>query len=190
MNKSTRLLGIDGDSIDLTAFELDTQRLSLRPISMDYAQDIFREFTSRITRYMGPKPPERIEETQDFIRSSLSALQSGVGLQLVILKRITGEFLGCCGLHGGGGGQRPELGIWVKWSAHGNGYGKEAIVALKQWADTNLSYEYMTYPVDRRNNASRRIPEALGGYVFTEGKSLAQDGRMLDIVVYKILPDG
>ena len=189
-NKSARLLGIDGKPLDLTAFELDTQRVSLRPISMGYAQDIFREFTSRIARYMSPKSPERIEETHNFIGSALTALNSGEGLPLVILERNTGEFLGCCGLNGEGNPQRPELSIWIKWSAHGNGYGKEAIVALKRWVDTNLSYEYMTYPVDRLNNASRRIPEALGGSIFNEYQSPAQDGHMLDFVVYKILADG
>ena len=189
-NKSARLLGIDGKPFDLTAFELDTQRVSLRLISMEYAQDIFMEFTSRIAKYMGPKPADRIEETHDFIGSALTAFKSGKGLPLVILERNTGEFLGCCGVNGEGKPQRPELSIWIKWSAHGNGYGKEAIVALKRWADATLSYEYMTYPVDRRNNASRRIPEALGGSIFTERQSPAQDGRMLDWVVYKLLADG
>ena len=39
--------------------------------------------------------------------------------------------------------------------------GKEAITALKHWADANLRYEYLAHPVDRRNGASRRIPESL-----------------------------
>lgn len=186
-NKSGPLLGIDGKPVNLTTFALDAQRISLRPISMEYAEDIFREFTRRITRYMGPKPPERIDEIQDFIRSALTGLRSGEELQLVILKRNTGEFLGCCGLHGKGKREHPELGVWVKESAHGNGYGKEAVVALKRWADANLHYDYLTYPVDRRNIPSRRIPEALGGVIFEERQLTKQDGTVLDEVVYRIL---
>jgi ribosomal-protein-alanine N-acetyltransferase len=189
-NNTEPLMGDDGKPIDLTAFELDTERVSLRLISLEHAQDIFREFTSRIARYMSPKPHERIEGTHDFIGSALTALNLGQGLPLVILERNTGEFLGCCGLNGKDDPQHPELSIWVRRSAHGNGYGKEAIVALKRWADINLSCEYLTYPVDRRNKASRRIPEALGGSICTEYRSPAQDGRMLDFVVYKILADG
>jgi len=182
------LQSLHSTPLDLTKFVLDTGRIRLRPISMDDAGDCFREFTKSITRYMYPKTPERIEETQEFIRLALALLRSGEDLHLVICDSRTGEFLGCCGLHGRGKPEHPELGVWVKAPAHGNGYGKEAITALKQWADSNLRYEYLTYPVDRRNAASRRVPESLGGVIFKEGKSPKGDGGWLDEVVYRIPP--
>lgn len=40
-----------------------SDRLIQKAISKEYANDIFREFTSEIALYMGPKPPEKIEET-------------------------------------------------------------------------------------------------------------------------------
>lgn len=188
-NDGGPLLGLDGQPVDLTAFVLDTERLSLQPIAMKYAETIFLEFTARITRYMMPAPAGRIEETQAFIRSALARMSACEDLVLVILDKATGEFLGCCGLHGAGDPRHPQLGLWVKESAHGNGYGKEAIVALKRWADASLRFDYITYPADRRNGASRRIPEALGGVVFREEFAPKQDGGVLDEVVYKILPE-
>jgi len=177
-----------GEPLDLTAFGLDTGRIRLRPISMDDAEAIFREFTPAITLYMGPKSPDQIEQTQAWVASALRRLRDGVDLQLVVEDAVSGEFLGCCGLHGNGKPIYPEFGIWIKASAHGHGYGREAIAALKQWVDRNIQYEYLVYPVDRRNTASRRISESLGGVVFRENTFKKEDGNCLDLVVYKILP--
>ena len=37
----------------------------------DTKEDIFREFTPEITKYMFPKAPEKIEETIEFINSKI-----------------------------------------------------------------------------------------------------------------------
>ena len=96
-----------------------------------------------------------------------------------------GEFLGCVGLHRPHT-RFPELGIWLKKSAQGMGYGSEAIRALKDWADRNLDYVYLVYPVDRNNSASRRIPESLGGKPVASYEKMSMGGNRLDIIVYRI----
>ena len=66
------------------------------------------------------------------------------------------------------------IAIWLKKSVHGSGYGLEAVQALKAWLDESIDYEYILYPVDNKNIASRKIPETLGGvmdkkdYIFTK----------------------
>ena len=175
-----------GKHIDCLHVEIKTSRLKLLPTSPEFAEDMFKEFTAEVTRYMGPSPSKSIDETLKFIEDSLECMRQGDHLQFVILNRESGEFLGCCGLHGQGKPQTPELGIWIKACAHGNGYGKEAIFGLKRWADENLKYEYLIYPVDRRNQASIRIPEALGGEVFKQDTTERADSSNLDLVVYKI----
>lgn len=181
-------ISTDGRVLDCTNVEVGTDRLLLLPISEKYAEEIFRGFTAEVTRYMFPKSPNRIEETHEFINRSLKGMRRGEDLQFTITAKESGEFLGCCGLHGHDNPKTPELGIWLKIAAHGSGLGKESIVALKQWADENLVYDYLTYPVDRDNVPSRKIPEALGGEIFEESHCMSQDGRMLDIVVYRIYP--
>jgi len=49
--------------VDLTGVEIETERLRLVPISMDYAEDIFAEFTDEVTKLMYPRAPVEIEET-------------------------------------------------------------------------------------------------------------------------------
>ena len=68
------------------------------------------------------------------------------------------------GLHGIGDAE-PELGVWIKESAHGQGYGREAVRAVVTWASQRLDIRMFAYPVAERNVASRRLAEALNGVV-------------------------
>ena len=166
---------------------IESERLKLVPTSEKYAQDIFKEFSKDLTVYMYPKPADEISETIAFINSSRSYMKTGKQFQVVILNKTTGEFLG----HGGINhlnSDNPELGIWIKRSAHGNKYGLEAVRALKNWIDKNLPYKYISYPVDRRNIASRKIAENLGGIIEDEYQKTNMQGNILDEVEYRIYP--
>lgn len=164
--------------------KIESERLVLVPITLDYADDIFRYFTDEVTKYMGPKPSSSIDETKAFISSSITTMTSGTNIQMVILLKDSNEFIGCAGLHDIN--NIPELGIWIKMSAHGNGYGKEAIHAFYDWACRNIEFDYITYPVDKRNDASRKIPESLGGVVKKEYKHVNQSLFELDEVEYHV----
>jgi len=202
---------------DLLSLTIEGRRLQLVAISDKFEQDIFKYFTSEITRYMFPSPAQDIKETRNFIvesRRSIAVprnmrytldrqgkgfsllfvphqisncyMQIGNNLQFAILSKSTGEFLGCCGLHGEGKVRTPELGIWIKKSAHGSGYGREAVHLLVNWSWNNIDLDYFTYPVDRKNVASSKIPESLGGEVVEALKVETPTGKILDEVVYKI----
>lgn len=73
-----------------------------------------------------------------------------------------------------------------KKKAQGNGFGREAIHLLKNWADRNLQYEYLLYSADRRNNPSQKIAESLGGKVFREYQITNKSGNILDLLEYRI----
>lgn len=165
--------------------EILTTRLLLLPISQKYKEDIFREFTKEITTYMYPRSPQNLSETEEFINSSLSEIETGNHFVLVILKKDSQEFLGCTGIHEINS-KKPVLGIWLKKSAQSKGYGFEAITALKKWVDENLDYEYLIYDVDKANLPSRRIPEKLGGQITREYDKTNLNGRVLHIVEYRI----
>lgn len=173
---------------DLMSLHIAGERIALRTIAQTDAQLIFQEFTATITRYMIPKVPDSIEETRAFISSSLASLEQRDNLQLVILDKETGEFLGCCGLHGRGDVKNPELGIWLKASAHGKGYGREAIHTLVNWVREAIVLESFIYPVDKRNIPSRKIPESLAGQVIEERIDIGMAGNELDEMVYRVMP--
>lgn len=170
---------------DLLETRIETDRLLLVPISPDYLWNVYQEFTEKVTTFMYPRPAADIGETSLFITSSLDGLKKGTNLQTVILKKDTSEFLGCAGLHELQS-QNPELGIWIKESAHGNHYGFEAIEGLKNWAEEHLQYKALLYPVDERNTPSKLIPERLGGRITHSRKVENMSGRTLHIVFYEI----
>jgi [ribosomal protein S5]-alanine N-acetyltransferase len=129
---------------------IKTKRLLLIPISMQYKDEIFQEFSKDITIFMYPAPAKDISETVEYIENSLKGLIENYSLKLVILKKNSKEFFGCADLNFINS-KTPEMGIWLKKSAHGRGYGKEAMTAVKKWADENLDYGYILYPVADKN---------------------------------------
>ncbi len=165
--------------------ELRSDRLLLRPISLEYTDSIFQEFTPEVTRYMYPKPAETIHDTMRFIRDSIRQWEQGTDLTLVILETNSQEFLGVCAIHRIHT-ETPELGIWTRKSAWGKGVGREAIHCLKQWVDEHLDYTYLSYPVAKQNTASCKIPESLGGQVVREFQQMNLSGNLLDEVEYRI----
>lgn len=172
--------------IDLTNLCIEGERILLRSLQQRDGPVIFREFNKKITRYMYPKPAATVTETLGYIATARQSMASGNNLLLAVLDKKTEEFLGGCGLHGETQPTTPELGIWIKESAHGHKYGREAIRTLALWALQHLHFDYLVYPVDRANLPSRKIPESLGGSVVAEEQVAAQDGNLLDEVIYHI----
>lgn len=171
--------------LNLNEVIIVSERLIQVPISEKYIKDIFDNFTSEITTYMYPQPSGDIKDVEAFVRSSMEGLSNGSNLQLVILDLKTDEFLGCSGLHHANE-RTPELGIWLKKTAHNNAYGLEAIHAIIEWAKENVEFDYIKYPVDENNHPSRRIPEKHAGIQSKTYKHKNMIGKELDIVEYWI----
>ena len=169
----------------LLNIEIEWDRLLLKSISLAYKKPIFENFTEEITTYMYPRPAKNTGEAATFIKNSFEGKKNEHELILVILKKDSQEFLGCAGIHRINS-NHPEFGIWLKKTAHGNGYGLETVAAMKNWCEENLNCEYFTYPVDKENYPSRRIPEKLGGEIIRTYQKRNLSGRILNLVEYKI----
>src|SRR3989339_65578 len=170
---------VEKNKLELESFCIETERLLLRPVSMEYAEEIFKEFDEEITKYMFPSTPDSILDTKKFIEGSIAGFLSGEEIVVAILSKDTLEYLGNGGIHRIDT-KMPELGIWIKKSAHGNHYGREAVAGLKKWADDNLDYEYLRYPVVEENMSSRKIAESLGGKEVSRYPKVNQKGVSLD----------
>lgn len=178
----------DDAILDFLSVRIEGVRVTLTPIAQDAAEDVLREFTAEVTRYMLPKPVEDMVQVRGFIDASRANMAAGDELVLTIRRRASGEFLGVCGLHNRAQGDTPELGIWLKVDAHGARLGREAIELLVAWAKARLAFAYLIYPVDRANVASRRIAESLGGVVIRKTRRESMSGYMLNEWVYRIDP--
>jgi RimJ/RimL family protein N-acetyltransferase len=165
-------------------FKLPTQRLLLKAISFDYLEEIFEEFSGEINNFTYISQTN-IVDTAKYISDSINQNEEGKGLKLVILDKETQEFLGVCGIHKTDT-KTPEFGIWLKKSAHNQRFGKEAITNLFIWAEKNLNFDYLKYEVDKKNIASKKIPESLGGKIIKEFIKETPDKRKLEIIEYHI----
>jgi len=166
---------------------IETDRLILRPVTKKDREEIFADFTPRVTRFMYPVSSRDISATDRFIENSMKAMEEGKDLQLVIRDKNNGAFIGCAGLHSLEK-RTPELGIWIRESSFGLGLGREAVRGLYEWACKHLHPKAFLYPVDKRNGPSRKIPLSLGGKIISEEVALTPDGRTLELENYLIPP--
>lgn len=162
-----------------------TDRLILKPVTMTDAEEIFASFTSSVTKYMYPKPAENLSEIRDFINEKMKNFELQEEIVLVGRLKETNEFIGIFAIHGTHI-KTPELGIWTKMEAHGHHYGLEGMTAVVEYAKKHIDYEYLFYPVDKRNIPSRKIPEALGGIIKDAYQEIGLGGNELDLLEYHI----
>lgn len=173
--------------VDRNTFQLETERLILVPINLIYSQIIFTEFDAEITKYMVPIPAKNIDAMIDYINEAIQKNINQTWAYLVILDRISKEFLWYIWLHAAQT-DIPELGIWIKKSAHWKKYWLESTQWLVKRAHKNLIFDYIIYPVDHRNISSCKIPEKLWwvtDWTIMKKKTL-DPNKNLEILTYKI----
>jgi len=167
---------------------LETKNLILTPIQLSDAEAIFHFFTPKITTYMIPAPAEKIDETIHFIEHSIQLRAENKEIVWVARLKFDDTFVGCMGLHHMDT-KTPELGLWIQEGLFGKKLGIEGMSAIVQFAKDNLSIDHFVYPVDRRNIASRNIPETFGGILKKTYPQTGRSGNVMDTLEYWIYPE-
>lgn len=162
---------------------LTSERLRFVPMSPDYCKDIFTEFTTEVARFMLPQPSSDIAQTEEFIDLCMKAWEAESDLEVVILDGVTSEFIGTAAVIKLKRSV-PEIGIWLKKVSWGRGFATEAVRALLKWAFAYKPYPYVLYPVDRRNDASRRIAEKCGGEANNVYDDSNAAGQTVEVIEY------
>jgi [ribosomal protein S5]-alanine N-acetyltransferase len=171
--------------MDLSQIRIETERLRLVPVSARYAEDIFQEYRDPVIQFMNHGPPENLAVLVKRIEERQAGMKEGIRLSMAILSSETDEFMGSFTIEGLDQ-QSPEMGGWLKHSAHGHGYGREAAAGLKQWADENIQYNHILWPCAVANTPSRKLAESLGGKVDREYTKKTARGTVWPFVDYWI----
>ncbi len=141
---------------------IQSSRLRLSEFQMRDAREVFGCITPGVARFMPWEPPSWSEYvTRCEKRVQAPELNK---FSFVIRRLDNGECLGMASLEDADS-VSPELGLWLKESAHGQGYGREVVAALVEWGHASLGKESFLYPVAIQNVASRRIAEKLHGEI-------------------------
>lgn len=164
--------------------ELRTERLVIQPFCDSFLSEYYKEFTDEITKYQYPDAFPDLKAAKSLVSEFVSEMEQGNMLELVILTR-RGEFLGSMEAFGIKE-KTPEVGLWLKSSAQGKGYGYEALKGLLTYLSTQGTYQHYIYEVDVRNLPSIRLVEKFN---FEKGGCediVTESGKELRLQTYHI----
>jgi [ribosomal protein S5]-alanine N-acetyltransferase len=165
---------------DFSQLQINSQRLNLVPSTEAFSSVTFNEYSGAVARFMYLPPYESEEAAKKALDDGFETMKLGKSISLTLLDRTSGVFIGRVSLLEADT-ETPELGIWIKESSQKNGYGKEAVETLMDWANDNLDYKYLRYPVDRRNPGSIKLAESFGGIIGKEYKTKNWAGELDDV---------
>ena len=172
--------------MDLSSVNLPSQRLFLKSFSPVDAVEVFEAVSPTITRFMGFEPSPSLEAFEQVWKNWLPLMRSGIDVHLVVRANSDLEFLGVAGLHDIDDAE-PKIGIWIKETAHGSGFGREAVAAIVSFVAKELGKRSVLYPVVEKNYPSRRLAENLGGILVGNRLLRKAGGIEHPEVIYRIL---
>jgi RimJ/RimL family protein N-acetyltransferase len=162
---------------------IQSSRLQLSQYQMADADEVFGCISPAVTKFMQWEAPQSLAEYKAQREKRLQEKDEN-DFSFVIRRCDTMECLGIIGLENAYE-HSPELGVWLKEAAHGNGYGREAVRAIAEWASKTLNKKSFIYPVATQNTASRRIAETLRGEIIE-----SRTNPKYNSVIYKISLEG
>jgi [ribosomal protein S5]-alanine N-acetyltransferase len=168
----------------------NTQRLRLRPLRMDDAEDFFEIWSdSEAMRYFSFQPMHSIAQAEERIAGKLQFSADRRDVICVVELQSTGEVIGDCALFNGvAHSQRAEIGFCLKRKHWGKGYMAEATEALIGHGFEQVGLRRLEADVDPRNQSSINLLERLG---FKREGFLRErwmiNGEAMDTVLYGLL---
>jgi RimJ/RimL family protein N-acetyltransferase len=171
--------------MDLSSVSLSSPRLLLKSFAGDDAREAFEAATPAIARFMSWEPASSFESFAPIWQSWIPKMHAGTDVSFAVRHKPSQEFLGAAGLHHIDADE-PEVGIWIKASHHGHGYGREAVATVVTFAANNLCKRAVVYPVVEENGPSRRLAESLGGIVIGSRLLRKSGGIKHPEVIYRI----
>jgi ribosomal-protein-alanine N-acetyltransferase len=145
---------------------LETERLVLRPLSIDDLDDLAGFLADPETmRYIGPGEPRSREQARQSLTRMIEIFEARGYGQLAVVRKPDGAFLGRCGILLWDpsswtivDGEPPEpveteIGYLLGREHWGQGYATEAAIAVRDWAVEHLTPRLVAliYPENTRS---------------------------------------
>jgi RimJ/RimL family protein N-acetyltransferase len=142
--------------------QIETERLLLRKPRPDDAHAIFEGWAQdqEVTRYLTWRPHQRVEETQEFVQSCLTAWEQETRFPYVITLKESGKVIGM--IDPRIEGSKVGIGYGSGRAHWGKGYVPEATGAIIEWTFQQPSIYRVYATTDVDNIASRRVLEKVG----------------------------
>ena len=163
-------------------FILSTERLVLRKMNRDDMESLLKIFADHEAMKYYPSTKNE-KQTIDWIEWTINNYaKHGVGLW-VVEDRVSGEFLGQCGIvpQEIDGIVEMEIGYLFVRRFWGNGYATEAALACKNYGFEQMRLRKMVSLIDISNLPSTNVAEKMGMKV---EKTIHKWGK--DVFVYSV----
>ncbi|MGZ4137198.1 MAG: GNAT family N-acetyltransferase [Actinomycetota bacterium] len=148
---------------------LETERLVLRPLTLDDVDALERVLADPETMRWYPAPLDRDGVVRWIEKQHERYERDGFGL-LAVEERTTGELLGDCGPTIQYVEREPqvELGWHIRRDRWGEGIATEGGAVCRDWCWANLDADHLISLVRPENRQSWRVAEKLGMTVWRE----------------------
>jgi len=143
---------------------IHTERLLLRPLTLDDAEPTARLMTPGIARWTGSwRGRTSAEEVTQRIGRYLDAAHQGPDFHLAVERAEDGALLGWIAVRRNEGDpRRASIGYWIGEPYFGQGYTREAARALLAHVWTALDVDVVEGVAQQPNNASIAVLRGLG----------------------------
>jgi RimJ/RimL family protein N-acetyltransferase len=175
--------------------ELRGQRVVVRPYRETDAPDL-QAAVEESREHVRPWLPfadehQTVDESRDWIIRCMARWMLREDFIVGLWDAATGGYLGGSGLHPRDW-QVPsfEIGYWLRASAQGHGYMREAVQLLTDHAFDHLSAQRVMIRCDARNARSAAVAERLGFHreAYLRHDSIANDGTVRDTLIFSLIP--
>ncbi|WP_369999973.1 GNAT family N-acetyltransferase [Winogradskyella sp.] len=146
---------------------IETNRLILRPITMEDAQDMFEmDSNPKVHRFLGNKPVTSIDQSKSYIKEILKQYNTYSVGRLAMIKKDTGEFVGWSGLKYEREVRKEfdyyDLGYRLKEKFWGHGYATESAIASLNYGFKDLKLKEICTAADVNHFVSNHILNKIG----------------------------
>jgi RimJ/RimL family protein N-acetyltransferase len=149
---------------------LHTRRLLLRAFAVEDApalHDALRESIDELRRHLWFLPwvaqEQSLASAEARCRTAQANFLVRADLPYLVFSKETGRLVGSVGLHRTDWTvPTTEVGYWVRTSEVGNGYASEALLALTEWALSELRATRVELVTLEQNTGSRAVAEQCG----------------------------
>ncbi|MGE0076453.1 MAG: GNAT family N-acetyltransferase [Bacteroidales bacterium] len=169
---------------------LETERLIIRPITLDDKLEIFKYRSDTVTNKYQGWIPKTVDDVEDFIGAVAKQInEPNTWFQLVIIEKESKGVVGDLGIHFfDTENKQVELGFTLSKQYQNKGYATEAVARVVSYVFNDLGKHRVIASIDPNNTSSIRLVERVGFRKeahFVE--SLWINGKWADDLVYALI---
>lgn len=158
---------------------IETERIILRPVSIDDAADIFEKWTSdeRVAKYMRWTVHQSSDATAKWLDAEVEGNKSRTSYQWAFTRKEDGYLFGTGGIFMNQEENCYEIGYQIMHDEWGKGYATEAAKAIIEFTKDTLHEKEMVAGYMVGNDASGRVMEKCGFVYEKNATAVKFDGK-------------